>query len=185
LAEYGKFNCGIYADRGTYPLFSPNTYRRDQAAALCGAMNDSQAHEFVDPEPRLRTSILVLVPQDDPDAASKKSKSEPDWRFCQIQLGSKTTEPRCYWLIFAAAQAQGMSIGLHVGGAQNTAPTASGWPQFYIEDHHGLAHSMRNQAASLILEDVFDAFPDLKVVLIEGGFAWVPQLGWRLDLCCR
>ena len=29
LAEYGKFNCGIYADRGTYPRFSPNTSRRD------------------------------------------------------------------------------------------------------------------------------------------------------------
>jgi uncharacterized protein len=29
LAEYGKFNCGPYADRGTYPRFSPNTCRRD------------------------------------------------------------------------------------------------------------------------------------------------------------
>ena len=29
VAEYGKFNCGIYADRGTYPRFSPNTSRRD------------------------------------------------------------------------------------------------------------------------------------------------------------
>ena len=29
IAEYGKFNCGIYADRGTYPRFSPNTSRRD------------------------------------------------------------------------------------------------------------------------------------------------------------
>ena len=29
MAEYGKFNCGIYADRGTYPRFSPNTSRRD------------------------------------------------------------------------------------------------------------------------------------------------------------
>ena len=29
LAEYGKLNCGIYADRGTYPRFSPATSRRD------------------------------------------------------------------------------------------------------------------------------------------------------------
>src|SRR5690349_6339247 len=27
--QYGKFNCGPYADRGTYPRFSPNTSRRD------------------------------------------------------------------------------------------------------------------------------------------------------------
>ena len=44
-----------------------------------------------------------------------------------------------------------------------------------------LVHSMQNQAASLILEGVFEAFPNLKVCLIEGGFAWVPSLGWRLD----
>jgi uncharacterized protein len=227
LATYGKFNCGPYADRGTYPRFSPNTSRRDawppsggppgsdvgfirdqlldpyniaygvlepllggntsrnldEAAALCGAMNDWQAHEFVDPEPRLRASILV--PQDDPEAAVREiEKRAGDWRFAQIQLGSKTTEPlgrRRYWPIFAAAQANNLSIGLHIGGTQNSANSASGWPQFYIEDHHMLVHSMQNQAASMILEGVFDAFPNLKVVLIEGGFAWAPQLAWRLD----
>lgn len=227
LATYGKFNCGPYADRGTYPRFSPNTSRRDawppsgglpgsdvafirqqlldpyniaygvlepllggntsrnldEAAALCGAMNDWQAHEFVDPEPRLRGSILV--PQDDPDASVKEiEKRAGDWRFAQIQLGSKTSEPlgrRRYWPIFAAAQANGLSIGLHIGGTQSSAPSAGGWPQFYLEDHHMLVHSMQNQAASLILEGVFDAFPRLKVVMIEGGFAWAPQLGWRLD----
>ena len=227
LAEYGKFNCGIYADRGTYPRFSPATSRRDawppggglpgsdvaflreqlldaynisygvlepligvntsrnldEAAALCSAANDWQAHDFVDPEPRLRASILV--PQDDPEASVKEiEKRAGDWRFAQIQLGSKTSEPlgrRRYWPIFAAAQANNMSIGLHIGGTQNSAPSPSGWPQFYIEDHHMLVHSMQNQAASLILEGVFEAFPGLKICLIEGGFAWVPSLGWRLD----
>jgi uncharacterized protein len=29
LAEYGKFTCGPYADRGTYPRFSPAVSRRD------------------------------------------------------------------------------------------------------------------------------------------------------------
>ena len=227
VAEYGKFNCGPYADRGTYPRFSPNTSRRDswppsggspgsdvgfireqlldryniaygvlepllggntsrnldEAAALCSAMNDWQAFDFVDPEPRLRASILV--PQDDPDAAIKEiEKRAGDWRFAQIQLGSKTSEPlgrRRYWPIFAAAQAHGMSIGLHIGGTQSSAPSAGGWPQFYIEDHQMLTHSMQNQAASLILEGVFEEFPKLKVVLIEGGFGWVPSFFWRLD----
>ena len=205
VAEYGKFNCGPYADRGTYPRFSPNTSRRDawppggglpgsdvdfmreqlldpyniaygvlepllggntsrnldEAAALCTAMNDWQAHDFVDPGPRLRASILV--PQDDPEASVKEiEKRAGDWRFAQIQLGSKTSEPlgrRRYWPIFAAAQANNLSIGLHVGGTQSSAPSAGGWPQFYIEDHHVLSHSMQNQAASLILEGVFEHFP--------------------------
>ena len=166
------------------PLLGGNTSRNlDEAAALCSAMNDWQAHDFVDLEPRLRASILV--PQDDPEAAVKEIEERAgDWRFAQIQLGSKTSEPlgrRRYWPIFAAAQANNLSIGLHIGGTQNSAPSASGWPQFYIEDHHMLVHSMQNQAASLILEGVFEAFPNLKVCLIEGGFAWAPSLGWRLD----
>jgi uncharacterized protein len=40
---------------------------------------------------------------------------------------------------------------------------------------------VQSQATSLILEGVFDVFPDLKIVMIEGGFGWVPQLGWRMD----
>ena len=47
------------------PLLGGNTSRNlDEAAALSSAMNDWQAAEFVDPEPRLRASILV--PAEDP-----------------------------------------------------------------------------------------------------------------------
>ena len=120
-----------------------------------------------------------------PRRRSRKSKSAPATGGSRrSSLARRPSEPlgrRRYWPIFAAAQANDLSIGLHIGGTQSSAPSAGGWPQFYIEDHHVLVHSMQNQAASLILEGVFEAFPELKVVLIEGGFAWVPSLGWRLD----
>jgi uncharacterized protein len=166
------------------PLLNANIARNlDAAAALCAAMNEWQKQAFFVPDPRLRASILV--PQDDAEASVKEIEARAgDPAFCQIQLGSKTSEPlgrRRYWPIFAAAQANGLSIGLHIGGTQSSAPSPSGWPQFYIEDHHMLVHSMQNQVASLVLEGVFEAFPRLRVVLIEGGFHWGPSLAWRLD----
>ena len=125
-------------------------------------MNDWQAAGIR----RSGTAVARLDPDRRPTIRPRPireiEKRADDWRFCQIQLGSKTSEPigrRRYWPIFEAAMKHGFSIGLHVGGTQSSAPSPGGWPQFYIEDHQMLTHSMMNQATSLILEGVFDRYP--------------------------
>ena len=37
------------------------------------------------------------------------------------------------------------------------------------------------QVISLVAEGVFNQFPDLRVVLIESGFTWLPAVMWRID----
>jgi uncharacterized protein len=156
----------------------------DLDAALCTAVNEWQLEQWVQPEPRLRASITVA--HEDPDLAVEEiARRAGDARFVQILLPSKTNEPlgrKRYWPIFAAAQSAGLPIGVHVnsvGGGY--ASTGSGWPSYYLQDHHINVHSFQAQVASLALEGVFERFPRLRMVMIEGGFAWLPALCWRLD----
>jgi len=44
---------------------------------------------------------------------------------------------------------------------------------------------MVSQIASLIAHGVFDRWPDLKIVVTEGGWSWVAPVAWRLDASWR
>jgi hypothetical protein len=155
----------------------------DFSAAMAGALNDWQAEVWSRPEPRLKAS--VLVPQEDAPAAVKEiERRAPDKRFVQVNLSPRVAEPigrKRYWPIYAAVQAAGLPIGIHVGGYGGHAPTASGYPSYYNEEHHSNAHSMASSMTSLVIEGVLERFPKLRFLFIEGGFGWVPSAAWRMD----
>jgi len=166
------------------PLFGGTSSRNlELGAALCTAVNDWQIEEFVSREPRLKASIHI--PHEDAAAAvAEIERNAGNTGFAQIQLASATMEPlgrKRYWPIFEAAQRTGLPIGIHVGGSSGHARTGGGWPSFYLEAHYDLIHGMQAQVTSMLLEGVFEFFPNVQVVLVEGGFAWAPSLGWRLD----
>jgi predicted TIM-barrel fold metal-dependent hydrolase len=174
--EYGILNPLI--DDG-----APSQLNSEYGAAIARAINRWQVQDWLEPEPRLRASMVV--PAEDGDlAAAEVDFWADERRFVQILLLARSSEPLGrpkYWKLYEAAERHGLPIGIHFGGVGGHAITGAGWPYYYLEDHVGMPQTFQAQIASYIFEGVFERFPGLKVVIIEGGFAWLAPLMWRMD----
>ncbi len=152
-------------------------------AAMCTAVNDWQVAKWSDPEPRLKASVQIPIEYTEA-AIAEIEKRAGDRRFAQVQIPPRGLEPlgrRRYWPILEACAANGFPIALHLGGTSGHPSTGGGWPSFYHEEHPSYCQSMEVLVTSLVCEGVFERIPNLRVVLVEGGFAWLPALTWRLD----
>jgi predicted TIM-barrel fold metal-dependent hydrolase len=151
--------------------------------AMCAGTNDWQLDKWMGPEPRLKGSLSVYQ-EDAAASVAEIGARAADRRFVQVAISPRTLEPagrRRYWPIYDAAAHHGLPIAMHSAAFGSRANTGSGWASFYIEEHFAFSHAAQAALVSMIFEGVFDAFPTLRVVLVEGGFAWMPAMAWRLD----
>ena len=154
------------------------------ATALSSALNDWMIDVWLSADSRFRGSLTV--PMQDPIAAAKEIDrlgSRPDIVQILISAGSRMPYGQQFYdPIWEACERNGLAVGIHFGGIGIMhPPTPAGWTSYYLEWHTGMSQVFQAQTISLVCEGVFQKFPSLKFALLEGGFAWLPHVMWRLD----
>lgn len=160
---------------------APAAFNADFAGALCRAINDWIAAEWLDREKRLRASIVIPI-QDPELAVAEIERRSDDPRFVQVMVPAASEMPlgrRFFWPIYAAAEKHRLPLCIHAGSTFRHATTSNGWPSYYLEDYVAMTHAFQAQLLSLVSEGVFSKFPGLTVVMAEAGFTWLPQFLWR------
>ncbi|MGZ4182886.1 MAG: amidohydrolase family protein [Solirubrobacteraceae bacterium] len=149
-----------------------------EPTAAIGERAGSIATDLLDHSPNTRNTIDIAALR----APATMIGTDP--RFVGVLLpvrsdipwGHKNNHP-----IFAAASARGLPVALHAWGRPGQAPTANGFASTYLEQYLGSQVVAQSQLINLVCEGAFERFPELRVILIECGFAWLAPLLWRFD----
>jgi len=160
---------------------------QDYPAMLAKAYNDWLLETWIKYDDRFIGSMMIAA-QNPLAAAEEIRRVGTHKRICQVIVSGVTPMPigqRYFHPIFEACSDVGIPISFHPGGNQSSGtapvPTPVGFPQYYLEWHTLLANVYMSQLTSMVVEGVFEKYPKLKAVFIEGGISWLPALMWRLD----
>lgn len=158
----------------------------DYAAALCRAFNDYTLEHWVAKDPRLLMTIAVPVHAPE-EAAAEIERIGPHPAAAAVMMPAGARSPfgnRFYDRIHAAAADQGLPIVTHFGGegqGPTNAPTAAGFPSYYLEMRMARPQIAQAHSASLICEGVFERYPALRWLFVEVDTWWIPGLLWHFD----
>lgn len=159
----------------------------DYTAAMCKAYNDYTVEHWLAADRRFLLGIKV--PLQDPQLAAREIDRLADHpqTCCVAFWGGSERIPfgqRWYDPIYEACQRHGLPIHVHPStttGIANHATSAAGMLTNYLQWHTALPQFYQAHLISLVLEGTFERFPAVRFAFVEGGFAWLPHVVWRMD----
>lgn len=160
---------------GMHPQF-------DMEAILGKAYNRWQVENILSKDPKLKT--MMFLPFNDPESALETIEEFGDAPGCVgfmvTSVRYKAVHHNHYMKVYRALEERGLPIGFHAG--------------YYWQDPfmmqinrfgsmHALSFVWCNvvHMTNWIMNGLSERFPNLPVVWIESGLAWVPWLMQRLD----
>jgi predicted TIM-barrel fold metal-dependent hydrolase len=147
--------------------------------ALMSAYNDWIIDRWLPSDDRLAASIHLNA--HDPAGAVREIErlaSHPRMVQAIMYVGQHAFGDPYYHPIYETVQRHGLVLAMHHTA---NAQTALGWGRYYIEWSTCIPQVIQCQLASLVYNGVLEKFPQLKLIMVEAGFTWVPSFLWRMD----
>jgi predicted TIM-barrel fold metal-dependent hydrolase len=167
-------NCYFGVESYSHPYLS---------AALAEAVNRWLQEEWLDRDARLLAGASV-APQHLTQAVAETRRIASDDRFVQINVPVRSGLPygdESYWPLWEAAADAGLAVAIHYGGAATHPESFVGWIDTTFEAYVNASTAFQAQIASLVFSGVFRRIPNLRFVVCESGWTWVPWLMWKVD----
>ncbi len=152
--------------------------------ALCRAANEFTAERWLPRDPRLHG--MILVPTADPEAAAREiAHWSGNDRMVGVllvvnSLGRPFGHP-VYEPVFRAAVEHGRPVTIHIVGTPEGRDGAGGNPLLMLEQFPLYNQPGMHYLSSMITSGLFERHRELRVMMIEWGFSWVPSLVGKLE----
>ncbi len=159
----------------------------DYVNAICRALNNFYIDHWLPVDKRFHLGIKIGL--QDPATAVHEIERLADVpqvsAVCFFATANRIPfGDRYYWPIYEACQRLDLPIHIHPSTGStitNAAMTPAGNATTYLESHVCMPQFYMAQVASMILNGIFEKFPNLRVILVEGGISWMPHLLWRMN----
>lgn len=152
------------------------------ATQLLMAYNAWFTEAVLPADPRIKS--MLGLPFEDPEASLRTIRTYADHPgvigflvTSQRRVGVHRNE---YMPIYAELAERGLPLGFHAGPNQNDSMTST-MNRFLSAHAMSFVTCNMGHMTNWVINGMGERFPDLKVIWIESGLAWVPFMMQRLD----